>query len=85
MYSLFSINISADVEATLTARLFETQSGATLWTQSARANESVAQVGYRKGGPVKFGANDPESAYGKLVGGLVYAVTTDFRVSYVRQ
>ena len=85
MYSLFSINVSADVEATLTARLFETQSGATLWTQSARAKESVAHVGFTKGGPVRFGADDPESAYGKLVGGLVYAITTDFRVSYVRR
>jgi hypothetical protein len=82
---LTSVNARADVEATLSARLLETSSGATVWTRSARAREPVAHVGLRSNGPVKFGAQDPEDAYAKLVQGLVQTITSDFRVRYERR
>lgn len=82
---LSSMGLQADVEASLTTRLYETETGATIWTRSARGKETVAHVGMGTGGPVHFGASDPEDAYGKLVNGLVYRVTEDFRVRYVRQ
>ncbi len=79
-----SLSASAAVDASLTARLYETQRGATLWTQSARSTATVASVGL-SGLLVRFDATDPENAYGDLVNGLVYTLTEDFRVHYVRQ
>jgi len=73
-----------DVDAALTARLFETGRGATVWTRSTRATRTVAHVGMG-GGKVVFDARDPKGAYGELVDCLVNEVTDDFRVSYVRQ
>lgn len=81
---LTSMSVQADVEASITARLYEAESGATLWTNSARGKETVASVGVSSGGPPSFSAGDPEDAYGKLVYGLVYQVTRDFRVTYVK-
>jgi len=79
-----SMSVSADVDAALTARLFETGRGATVWTRSTRATRTVAHVGMG-GGKVVFDARDPKGAYGELVDCLVNEVTDDFRVSYVRQ
>jgi len=80
-----SMSVTADVEASLTVRLYDTQRGATLWTKSAQGAEQVASVGVSSGFPVRFDAEDPEDSYGKLVNGLVYTVTDDFRIHYVRQ
>jgi hypothetical protein len=80
-----SMSVTADVEASLTVRLYDTERGATLWTKSAQGAEQVASIGVSSGFPVRFDAEDPESSYGKLVNGLVYTVTDDFRVHYVRQ
>ncbi|MFQ5511981.1 MAG: hypothetical protein ACE5EO_09045 [Candidatus Krumholzibacteriia bacterium] len=82
---LATMSVSADVEASLTTRLYETDSGATAWTNSVRGKKNVAHVGITPRGPVRFGADDPEDAYGKLVNGLVYANTRDFRVRFVKQ
>jgi len=80
-----SMSVSADVEASLTARLYDTHRGATLWTRSTKGIENVAHVGLASGQPISFDATDPESAYGKLVNGLVYRITDDFRTHYVKQ
>ena len=80
-----SMSFSADVEASLTARLYDTHRGATLWTKSAKGVENVANLGLTSGKTISFDAQDPESAYGKLVNGLVYRITDDFRVHYVKQ
>ncbi|MDH3216187.1 MAG: hypothetical protein OEN01_07840 [Candidatus Krumholzibacteria bacterium] len=82
---LMSMSARADVEAALTARLFDAVSGATIWTNSARGKQTVAQLGLTSKGPIYFDASDPDNAYGKLIGGLVYRTTHDFRVQYVRQ
>ncbi len=82
---LTSMSVEADVEASLSAKLYETQVGATLWTDSARTYETVAHVSISSDYPVDFGAQDPENAYGRLVNALVYRVTRDFRVRYERQ
>lgn len=80
-----SMSVSVDVEASLTARLYDTRRGATLWTRSAKGVENIAHVGLVSGKPISFDAKDPEAAYGKLVNGLVYRITDDFRVHYVKQ
>jgi len=79
-----SMSVSADVDAALTARLLETNRGATVWTRSTSSTRTVAQVGVG-GGQVIFDARDPQHAYGELVDCLITDITDDFRVSYVRQ
>ena len=74
--------MGADIEGSLMTKLWETDSGVTLWTNSSRRIKSVARLKADTGGNVRFGASDPEDSYGRLVPELVYANTTDFRSSY---
>lgn len=74
-------SVSANVDATLTARLVEAETGVTIWTGSAREKREVGQIGFY-GGKFSFDARDPESAYGGLVHELVRRTTKDFRVTY---
>jgi hypothetical protein len=80
---LTSMDVQADVQASLTTRIMEAASGATVWTRSARSKETVGHAGLDKNGGFHFGASDPEAAYGTLVGDLVYSVTQDFRSYWV--
>jgi hypothetical protein len=79
---LKSMSAQADVEASLSARLLETESGATLWTNSAKTRETVAHAQVIRHGPADFGARDPKDAYGRLVHVLVKRITEDFYVRY---
>jgi hypothetical protein len=81
---LSSVDVQGNVEAALTTRLMEAESGATLWTRSARSQETVANAGLKQGG-IYFGATDPEAAYGSLIQNLVRDVTQDFRSYWVKQ
>jgi hypothetical protein len=82
---LTSLHVQADVKASLTAKLYETRLGATLWTDSARTSQTVGHVGIYPDRPVEFGARNPEDAYGQLVDTLVYRIARDFRVRYERR
>lgn len=77
-----AMQVGADVEGSLMTKIWETDSGATLWTKSSRRRESVANLKADTGGNIDFGANDPAETHGKLVPNLVYANTSDFRSRY---
>lgn len=79
-----SMGVQADVQAALTVRLFETQSGATAWTRSSNDKRTVAHVSLT-GDIVDFGAKNPEEAYGELAKSLVYRITDDFWSHWERQ
>lgn len=70
------------VEAALRTRILETDSGATLWTKANSGKTSVAELNLATEGPFNLSASDPKEKYGKLVTGLVYANTSDFRSHY---
>jgi hypothetical protein len=78
-------SLSARVDATLAVELIETSTGASIWSRSARATDSVGNVSVFKGGNVVFDAEDPERAYGDLVDNLVAQVTHDFRATWERR
>ncbi|MGH7177458.1 MAG: hypothetical protein ACREJC_08770 [Tepidisphaeraceae bacterium] len=78
-----AVSVRADVNATLSAKLIETGTGATTWTDSSQITENVAHAQFNNQGQGQFGARDPEAAYGKMIGGLACAITDDFRVHYV--
>jgi hypothetical protein len=74
-------SVEAVINVELTVRLLSTESGATLWSNSAQATETVGGLGLA-GGDIVFSAEDPEEAYGDLVALLISELTADFRPSY---
>ena len=77
-----SMQAGAVVEASLITKIWETDSGVILWTNSTARNKKVAGLYANTNGNIEFGASDPEEAYGHLVPELVYANTADFRSYY---
>jgi hypothetical protein len=77
-------HIEAEVSVAMTVRLLSGESGATMWTGSTKARETVAEIGLFGGEPY-FAAQDPDEAYGHLVTHLVYDLTYDFRPTYRRR
>jgi len=73
-----SFGVKADVDASLIVKLFETEGGGTLWTDSVEDTESVASVSIGSGGIFHFDAGTPEKAYGDLVRNLVRKISRDF-------
>ena len=77
-----SLKAGALVEANLMAKIWETDSGVVLWTNSTARKKKIAGLYADTSGNLKFGASDPEEAYGQLVPEMVYANTSDFRSRY---
>jgi hypothetical protein len=71
-------SFEAKVNARLVARLVETATGATVWSNSGREERTVAGVS-KFGSDFSFSAEDPEEAYGDLARSLCHRVTKDFR------
>jgi len=84
-YALTSGRIRAKVDATFYVKLYETKTGAIIWTESAKDNRTVADINMVSGGWFRFDARDPEKAYGELAKDLVESVTEDFRISWERK
>ena len=83
-HSLTYFGVSADVDATLNAQMVETNTGASLWSRSARAVQRIGGVEFFGDKSFTFDADDPEAAYGRLADSLVMAVTHDFRCHWIR-
>jgi hypothetical protein len=81
---LSNLGAAADVDATLTVEMVETETGASIWSRSASVTKRVGQVGL-VGGDFTFDADDPERAYGELIDALVFLVTEEFKVTWERQ
>lgn len=76
-----SMRIQATFDISMTARLYSTETGATLWTDSS---DRKGELGYLMMGPERvpyFGVRDQEKAYRELTERLVYDLTRDFRPS----
>jgi hypothetical protein len=80
-----SLHAGAIVEVSLLSKVWETDSGVTLWSNTTVRKESVASLMADTSGNIDFGASDPEETYGNLVPELVFENTTDFRSYYVRR
>ena len=78
------LRASAEASVEIRVRLLSTETGGTLWTQSAQTRETIAALGVRDG-RVVFAADNPNEAYGELVNGLVYRLTADFRPTWARR
>lgn len=81
---LSTLHASAEIEGVLSARIFETRRGATLWTTSAETRAALARVEldpFRGDGDVD--ANTPERVRGAIVRELVSRATADFQPRWV--
>jgi len=79
------MSFAADVDAALSVQMVEAATGATLWSSSSSATERVGSVTIFGIKDFAFDADDPDKAYGKLIDELVWRVTHDFRVRWVRE
>jgi hypothetical protein len=84
MSGFFVPHLEATVSVELTAALYSTHSGGTLWRAGSSASEKVGQISMAGGEP-SFSAKDPGAAYGRLVDRLVAVVTRDLYPSYERR
>lgn len=80
--SLRSGEVSAMVDATLEVQMFESATGASIWSSSGRATQGVGHISVFSGKGFAFDAKNPEEAYGGLVDSLVEQVTRDFRATW---
>ena len=78
-----SISMKSNVTGALSARILETQSGATMWTDAADMTMTVAGAQFNTRGEGGFGATDADKAYRDMVDCLVNEVTDDFRTHYI--
>jgi hypothetical protein len=81
---LLTPRLEATVRTDLMVRLLSTQSGGTVWRQSAWATERVGGVSL-EGGQLNFGARDPKKAYGPMVNTIVNIVTRDLWSTWQKQ
>jgi hypothetical protein len=79
------LSASAYVDAILSSKLYETDTGATVWSQSSSGSQSVGHVGLRGDGAFRVGFSDPDAGLRNMIQGLVFQNTQDFRPEYVRQ
>jgi hypothetical protein len=81
-HSLTHIGVAADVQATLAVQMVEAASGASLWSRSAGATERIGGASFSSNKDVHLNIDDPENACVRLVNGLVYSVTPEFRPTW---
>jgi hypothetical protein len=79
------MSLAAEVDVSLAAQMVETETGASIWSNSAKATRRVGNISVFGGKDVAFDAEDPEKAYGKLIHDLVEETTKDFRVTWERK
>jgi hypothetical protein len=82
---LMSAGVSADVDAELDVEMIEASTGASLWSASGSDTRTIGQISVLGGKHFAFNADDPEKAYGELIGSLVAQVSRDFQVRWVRR
>ena len=76
--------VSADVDATLNVQMCETETGASIWSRSARDVQRIGGVEVFDDKSFTFDADDPDNAYWRLAYSLIEAVTHDFQSHWIR-
>jgi len=79
--SLSALRVEATITVQAAVRLVSTESGGSIWRESARITDRVGHLSLTGGIP-DFSAEDPRKAYGPMMEVLAYELTHDFRPSY---
>lgn len=74
-----NLRVRASFNISMTARLFSTETGATLWTDSVFRKESLANLSLGQDQIPYFDVKDQDETHKILVEHMVYELTRDFR------
>jgi hypothetical protein len=74
-----SLRVRASFNISMTARLFSTETGATLWTDSVFRKESLANMSIGQDQIPYFDVKDQDETHKILVEHMVHELTRDFR------
>lgn len=87
LQDILDLKASADttLNATLSVKLFETEGGATVWSDSTSWKRKLGNVSVNGNTGISIGTKGYEDAYRKLIPDMVYDVTGDFRGRYVKE
>jgi hypothetical protein len=77
-----AISASAKVNSDLSAKLLETATGATVWSNGAHGQWSLGGLHYSSGGLGNLHYDDPANKYRKMILDLASVATNDFRPTY---
>jgi hypothetical protein len=77
-----SFSASAKVNSDLSAKLLETATGATVWSNGAHGRWSLGGLHFSSGGLGNLRYEDPANQYRKMVLDLASVATNDFRPTY---
>src|SRR5439155_6783881 len=80
-----ALDVRADVNGSLSARLIETNNGATMWTDSSQLTTNLANAHVNDHGGGAIGVRDTDAACAGMVAQLVCDITDAFRVHYVNR
>jgi hypothetical protein len=80
--SLTSMSAATYVRGNLDARLRQTRTGATLWSNGANGKWKLAGVDLAAGSLTSIGINNSEDKYKKMLQDLAQVGTADFRSTY---
>lgn len=83
--SLTTLNAKAQVNGALRAKLQDTASGATLWTNGAHGKYTIAGLHIGAQGAGSYGLTEPGKQYQAMLTDLVKVATQDFRPTYQRR
>ncbi|MCQ9207771.1 MAG: hypothetical protein NG712_00035 [Omnitrophica bacterium] len=79
---LSSLYAGSSVEISLTLKHWDTESGATIWTNSRSIKKSLAKIKKRTGQPMSFRFSLSEDKYSGVIAKLVNKIASDFRTRY---
>jgi hypothetical protein len=80
-----AISASAKVNSDLSAKLLETATGATVWSNGAHGQWSLGGLHFSSGGLGTLRYDDPSNKYRKMILDLASVATNDFRPTYVER
>ncbi|HTP42633.1 MAG TPA: hypothetical protein VML36_09435 [Nitrospiria bacterium] len=83
--NLTSLNVAAAVNISLVSKHWDTETGATIWTDSRHGQWNVAGFHKEADLPGTISISNPGEDYGRYIEQLDYAVTDSFRPHYERR
>ena len=77
--------VNATLHATMSVQLYETDGGASVWSDSVSWKRKLGEISVNKMGNVAAGMSGYHDAYRKLIPDMTYDITKEFRGGYFLQ
>jgi hypothetical protein len=82
--SLTNLSVSANVTGRLTSTLYDTASGAVIWTQTTGAKDTVGGASLSRRN-VNMGMDNIDNAYDRMIHQMTFDLADPFRTHFVKQ